>query len=268
MKLNLKRPIVFFDLETTGTDICKDRIVEISVLKIKPDGEEILKTRKINPTIPIPLESSLIHKIYDEDVKDCPTFHKIAKDLDQFLKGCDLGGYNLIRFDIPLLAEEFLRCNIDFSMEGRSVVDACKIFHLMEPRTLTAAYKFYCGKSLENAHSAEADTIASYEVLKAQVEKYDGQAITGKDKTDYIPVQNDVQVLHATTFQNQADLAGQIMINAAGKEVFNFGKYKNKTVEEILKKEPSYYDWMMKADFPLYTKKVMTKIRLRTLQEN
>ena len=268
MKLHLKKPIVFFDLETTGIDICRDRIVEVCLLKVMPSGEEIIKNYRFNPTIPIPLESSLIHGIYDADVADSPTFAQRASVILDFLKGCDLGGYNLIKFDIPVLAEEFLRCNIDFSMEGRSVVDACKIFHLMEPRTLTAAYKFYCGKSLENAHSAEADTIASYEVLKAQVEKYDGQAITGKDKTDYIPVQNDVQVLHATTFQNQADLAGQIMINAAGKEVFNFGKYKNKTVEEILKKEPSYYDWMMKADFPLYTKKVMTKIRLRTLQEN
>ncbi len=263
MKLHLKKPIVFFDLETTGIDISRDRIVEACFLKVMPNGEEITKTIRINPTVPIPIESSLIHGIYDADVADAPTFAQKAHFIFDFIKGCDLGGFNLIKFDIPVLAEEFLRCNIDFSMDGRNVVDACKIFHLMEPRTLSAAYKFYCGKSLENAHSAEADTLASYEVLKAQVEKYEAQPVTGKDHIDYFPVQNDMAVLHAATAQKSADLAGQLQYNDAGQETFNFGKYKGKTVEEILKKEPSYYDWMMKADFPLYTKKVMTKIRLR-----
>lgn len=268
MKLNLKRPIVFFDLETTGTDICKDRIVEISVLKVKPDGEEILKTRKINPTIPIPLESSLIHKIYDEDVQDCPTFAKIAKDLDQFLKGCDLGGYNLIRFDIPLLAEEFLRVGIDFDLDNRNVVDACRIFHMMEQRTLSAAYKYYCDKTLENAHSAEADTVATYHILMAQLDRYQNTPVEIAEGVEEFPVQNDMAQLHKFTFQKTADLSGRIVYNNAGQEVFNFGKYKNVAVEEVLQKEPTYYDWMMKGDFPLYTKKVLTRIRLRSMQSS
>ncbi|WP_299820747.1 3'-5' exonuclease [uncultured Pontibacter sp.] len=266
MKLNLKRPMVFFDLETTGTDICNDRIVEISVLKIMPDGEEILKTRRINPGIPIPLESSLIHKIYDEDVKDCPAFKQVARDFDNFLKGCDLGGYNLLRFDIPLLAEEFLRCDIDFDIENRHVVDVCRVFHQMEQRTLSAAYKFYCDKSLQNAHSAEADTIATYHILMAQLDRYQNTPIEVAEGVEEFPVQNDMEALHKFTTQKTADLSGRIVYNNAGQEVFNFGKYKNVSVEEVLKKEPSYYDWMMKGDFPLYTKKVLTRIRLRNVQ--
>ncbi|MDX5346633.1 MAG: 3'-5' exonuclease [Hymenobacteraceae bacterium] len=268
MKLNLKKPIVFFDLETTGVDICKDRIVEISVLKVMPNGEEFLKTRRINPTIPIPLESSLIHKIYDEDVKDCPTFAQVAKNLDDYLKGCDLGGYNLIKFDIPLLAEEFLRVGIDFDISNRNIVDACRIFHHMEQRTLSAALKFYCNKTLDNAHSAEADTIATYEILKAQIEKYDGVAMVNEDKMEVFPVQNDMQKLHELTVQHTADLSGRIVFNRDGKEVFNFGKHKNIPVEVVLAKEPSYYDWMMKGEFPLYTKKVLTKIKLRAVQNS
>ena len=266
MKLNLKRPIVFFDLETTGTDIGKDRIVEISVLKVKPDGEEILKTRRINPTIPIPLESSLIHKIYDEDVKDCPTFKQVAKDLDQFLQGCDLGGYNLLRFDIPLLAEEFLRAEIDFDIENRNIIDACRIFHQMEQRTLSAAYKYYCNKSLENAHSAEADTIATYHILMAQLDRYQETPYETSEGVVEYPVQNDMAALHKFTFQKTADLSGRIVYNNAGQEVFNFGKYKNVPVEEVFEKEPSYYDWMMKSEFPLYTKKILTRIKLRKVQ--
>ncbi|WP_242917116.1 3'-5' exonuclease [Pontibacter liquoris] len=266
MKLNLKRPIVFFDLETTGTDICKDRIVEVSVLKVTPDGEEILKTRRINPTIPIPLESSLIHKIYDEDIKDAPTFKQVARDLEQFLKGCDLGGYNLLRFDIPLLAEEFLRCDIDFDIENRNIVDACKIFHMMEQRTLSAAYKFYCDRKLENAHSAEADTVATYHILMGQLDRYQQTAVELPEGIETFPIQNDMEVLHKFTVQKTADLSGRIVYNNAGQEVFNFGKYKNVPVEDVLAKEPSYYDWMMKGDFPLYTKKVLTRIRLRKVQ--
>jgi DNA polymerase III subunit epsilon len=266
MKLHLKRPIVFFDLETTGTDIGKDRIVELSALKVMPSGEEILKTRRINPTVPIPLESSLIHKIYDEDVADCPTFKQIAHDLSKFLEGCDLGGYNILRFDIPLLAEEFLRCDIDFDIENRSIVDACRIFHQMEQRTLSAAYRFYCDKTLDNAHSAEADTVATYEILKAQLERYQETPYeTSEGVTEY-PVQNDMAALHKFTFQKTADLSGRIVYNNAGQEVFNFGKYKNVPVEEVLQKEPSYYDWMMKSEFPLYTKKILTRIRLRGMQ--
>ena len=263
MKLNLKRPIVFFDLETTGTDICKDRIVEYSLLKVMPDGEEILRTRRINPTIPIPLETSLIHQIYDEDVKDCVTFKQVARDVEQFLKGCDLGGYNLLRFDIPVLAEEFLRCGIDFDIDNRNVIDACRIFHQMEQRTLSAAYRYYCDRKLENAHSAEADTLATYEILKAQIERYEGVSMVAADKAEVFPVGNDMQQLHKFTSQNTADLCGRIIFNAEGVEVFNFGKHKNVPVEAVLKREPSYYDWMMKGDFPLYTKKVLTKIKLR-----
>ncbi|MBC3542176.1 exonuclease domain-containing protein [Rufibacter sediminis] len=263
MKLHLRKPIVFFDLETTGVDICRDRIVEISMLKVMPNGEEILKTTRVNPTIPIPIESSMIHKIYDDDVADCPTFAKLARSLDEFLKGCDLGGFNLIKFDIPLLAEEFLRVDIDFDIENRSIVDACRIFHMMEQRTLSAAYKFYCNKPLENAHSAEADTIATYEILKSQVEMYEQVPLPGAEDQAIFPVQNDMQALHKFTFQKTADLAGRIVYNSNGVEVFNFGKHKNVAVEDVLKKEPSYYDWMMKGDFPLYTKKVLTRIKLR-----
>ncbi|MBA9079761.1 MULTISPECIES: 3'-5' exonuclease [Rufibacter] len=263
MKLHLRKPIVFFDLETTGVDICKDRIVEISMLKVMPNGEEILKTRRINPTIPIPIESSMIHKIYDDDVADCPTFAQLARSLDDFLRGCDLGGFNLIKFDIPLLAEEFLRANIDWDIENRSIVDVCRIFHQMEQRTLSAAYKFYCDKTLENAHSAEADTIATYEILKSQVAFYENAPLPGAEDQTVFPVKNDIQALHQFTFQKTADLSGRIVYNADGVEVFNFGKHKNVSVVAVLQKEPSYYDWMMKGDFPLYTKKVLTRIKLR-----
>lgn len=258
--------MVFFDLETTGTDISKDRIVELSALKVMPNGEEILKTRRINPTIPIPLESSLIHKIYDADVADCPTFKQVARDLEKFLEGCDLGGYNLLRFDIPLLAEEFLRCDVDFDIENRNIVDACRIFHQMEKRTLSAAYKFYCNKELDNAHSAEADTIATYHILMAQLDHYQETPYETSEGISEYPVQNDMASLHKFTFQKTADLSGRIVYNNSGQEVFNFGKYKNVPVEEVLKKEPSYYDWMMKSEFPLYTKKILTRIRLRNMQ--
>ena len=263
MKLNLKKPIIFFDLETTGVDICKDRIVEISMLKVLPSGDEILKTKKINPTIPIPLESSMIHGIYDEDVANCPTFAQLARGMDEFMLGCDLGGYNLTKFDIPLLAEEFLRCNIDFDITNRAIVDVCRIFHQMEQRTLSAAYKFYCNKTLENAHSAEADTIATYEILKSQIQRYENVSMVAADLKEVFPIGNDMQQLHKFTAQNIADLAGRIIFNEQGVEVFNFGKHKNVPVEQVFKKEPSYYDWMMKGDFPLYTKKVLTRIKLR-----
>lgn len=266
MKLNLKRPIVFFDLETTGTDICKDRIVEYSLLKVMPDGEEILRTRRINPTIPIPLESSLIHKIYDEDVRDCMTFKQVARDMEQFLKGCDLGGYNLLRFDIPLLAEEFLRCDIDFDIDNRNVIDACRIFHQMEQRTLSAAYRYYCDKKLENAHSAEADTVATYHILMAQLDRYQHTPVEIAEGVEEFPVQNNMEQLHKFTVQKTADLSGRIVYNNAGQEVFNFGKHKNVPVEEVLQKEPGYYDWVMKSEFPLQTKKVLTRIRLRKVQ--
>lgn len=251
MKLQLKRPIVFFDLETTGTDVAKDRIVEISILKLHPDGKKEVKTRRVNPEMPIPVGSSEIHGIYDEDVKDEPTFAALAKSLAQFIGNSDLAGYNSNKFDVPLLMEEFLRVDVDFDLESRKLVDVQNIFHKMEQRTLVAAYKFYCGKDLVDAHSAEADIKATYEVLESQIERYE-------------ELENDVDFLADFSKRNDtADLMGRIVFNEEGVEVFNFGKHKGKPVTEVLEKEPSYYDWMMKGDFPLYTKKILTGIKLR-----
>ncbi len=263
MTLHLKKPLAFFDLETTGTNITQDRIVEISILKVNVANEVTVKTTRINPTIPIPVESSLIHGIYDEDVVNMPTFKSIAHSLAQFLEGCDLGGFNLIKFDVPVLVEEFLRAGIEFDVNNRKIVDVQRIFHLMEPRTLSAAYKFYCQKELEDAHSAEADTIATYEVFKAQLERYKDVVIKDKNGKEYVPVQHDVNALHNLTAMQFADLAGRIAYNSKGEEVFNFGKYKDQPVAAILEKDPSYYDWIMKGDFALNTKRKITEIKLR-----
>ncbi len=251
MKLNLKRPIIFFDLETTGVDSAKDRIVEISMIKIMPDGEEIVKTRRINPEMHIPEEASAIHGITDDDVKDCPTFAQVAKSMAQFIQGCDFGGFNSNRFDLPLLVEEFLRVGVDVDFKRRKFVDVQNIFHKKEQRTLVAAYKFYCDKDLNDAHSAEADTRATYEVLKAQLDRYDDLA-------------NDIDALAEYSSRGEtADYAGRILYNEKGEEIFGFGKYKGRSVAEIFDMEPSYYAWMMNGDFPLYTKKVITEIRMR-----
>ena len=251
MQLNLKNPLVFFDLETTGIDIAKDRIVEISMVKVMPNGEEIVKTRRINPGMPIPPESTAIHGITDEDVKDCPKFKEIAKSLAAQIEGCDLAGFNSNRFDIPMLAEEFLRAGVDVDLNRRKFIDVQKIFHKMEQRNLTAAYKFYCNKDLANAHSAEADTMATYEVLKAQLDRYP-------------ELENDVNFLSKySSFTNNVDFAGRMVYNEKGQEVINFGKYKGRVVEEVLKSDPSYYAWIMNGDFPLNTKKMLTEIRLR-----
>jgi DNA polymerase III subunit epsilon len=263
MPLNLKKPIAFFDLETTGTNITTDRIVELSILKIMPKGERELKTMRINPTIPIPLESSLIHGIYDEDVKDEPTFKSVAHALGKFLEGCDLGGFNIIRFDVPVLVEEFLRADFDFDVSNRRLVDAQRIYHMMEPRNLSAAYKFYCGKDLIGAHGAEADTIATFEVLKAQINKYQNISVKDAAGKEFLPIKNDMEALHQLTLSQQADLAGRILFNDKGEEIFNFGKYKGQKVMDILQKDPSYYDWMMKGDFALNTKRKLTEIKLR-----
>ena len=252
MQLNLKNPIVFFDLETTGINIVKDRIVEISFVKVHPNGKEESKTRRINPEMPIPPESTAIHGITDEDVKDCPTFKEIAKSLAAQIEGCDLAGYNSNRFDIPLLVEEFLRAGVDIDLNKRKFVDVQTIFHKMEQRTLSAAYKFYCDKSLENAHTAEADTMATYEILKAQLDRYPDD------------LQNDIEFLSKySSFTNNVDFAGRMVYNEDGKETINFGKYKGKLVEEVLKNDPGYYSWIMNGDFPLNTKKVLTEIKLR-----
>lgn len=251
MKLNLTKPICFFDLETTGTNISKDRIVEISILKVYPDGKEESKTWLVNPEMKIPKEVIAIHGITDEDVKDKPAFKEIAKEIHNFLKDSDLGGFNSNRFDIPILAEEMLRAEVDFDMKNRVSVDVQTIFHKMEQRTLSAAYKFYCDKNLDEAHSAEADTKATYHVLKAQLEKYD-------------ILENDTKFLAEFSSRKQyADFAGFISYNKKGEECFAFGKHKNKRVVDVMEDEPGYFGWLLNADFPLYTKKVLTAIKLR-----
>ena len=251
MKLSLKRPIVFFDLETTGVDTAKARIVEVSMIKIMPDGEEIVRPRRSHPQLHIPEQATAIHGITDEDVKDAPTFAQVAKSMAQFIEGCDFGGFNSNRFDLPMLVEEFLRAGVDVDFKRRRFVDVQNIFHKMEQRTLVAAYKFYCDKNLEEAHSAEADTRATYEVLMAQLDRYP-------------ELQNDVAALADFSERGQtADFAGRIGFNDKQEEVFNFGKYKGRRVEDVFREEPSYYAWMMNGDFPLYTKKVITEIYLR-----
>lgn len=264
MELNLTRPLAFFDLETTGLNITNDRIVEISILKVMPDGTQKVLTRLVNPSIPIPQEVTEIHGIKDEDVKDKPTFKDMANELNQFLHNCDLSGYNALKFDIPLLVEEFFRAEVNFDLKHRRFIDVQNIFHKMEQRTLKAAYKFYCGKDLVGAHGAEADTKATYEILVAQLEKYQNAEFEDKDGSISVPVKNDVHALHDFSKQkNNADLVGHLIFDEQNKELFNFGKHKGKSVEEIFKQEPSYYDWMMKSDFPLSTKNVITAIKLR-----
>ncbi|NQY07164.1 MAG: 3'-5' exonuclease [Flavobacteriaceae bacterium] len=253
MELNLKRPICFFDLETTGINITKDRIVEMSVLKIFPNGNKESKTWLVNPEMPIPSEVSAIHGITDEKVANEPTFNELAPTVYSMMKDSDLGGFNSDRFDIPLLAEEMLRANVDFEMKNRVSVDVQTIFHKMEQRTLSAAYKFYCDKDLENAHTAEADTIATYEVLKAQLDTYGD-------------LENDIKKLSEfTTRKKSVDFAGFISLNKDNEEIFSFGKHKGKKVEDVLEQEPGYFGWIQNADFPLYTKKVLTAIKLRKL---
>ncbi len=268
MKLNLKRPICFFDLETTGTNISTDRIVEIAITKVFPDGKEEVKCRKINPTIPIPLEASLVHGIYDEDVKEEPTFKQVAKGLFDFMKDCDLGGFNSNKFDVPLLLEEFHRVGIDFDISNINLVDVQNIFHQMEQRTLVAAYKFYCDKDLTDAHSAAADTNATYEVLKAMLDKYEKTEFTDKEGNTSVPVVNDVPKLaEFSKRNNNVDLAGRFVYNKENIECFNFGKHKGKPVEQVLSEEPSYYAWMMNGEFSINTKKVLENIKLRLLQK-
>ena len=249
-KMKLKRPIVVFDIESTGINIATDRIVEICVMKVMPSGETITKTIRVNPTIPIPKEVSEIHGIYDADVKDKPTFAQIAKELALFFKGCDIAGYNSNRFDVPLLVEEFLRVNIDFKADNRRFVDVLRIFQKMERRDLTSAYKFYCNKDLTNAHSAEADVVATYEVLLAQLQKYE-------------EVSNDVEFLHNFSKDGNFVDSGRRLVLDNDVVKFNFGKHKGKPVEEVLRREPQYYDWMMRSDFLLDTKQKLTAIKLK-----
>lgn len=250
MNLKLERPIIFFDLETTGTNIIRDRIVELSILKVYPDGQEEIKSRRINPEMHIPEASSAIHHIYDEDVKDAPTFRQISKALLAIFDGCDIAGFNSNKFDVPLLIEEFDRAGLTFDIAGRRFIDVQNIFHKMEQRTLKAAYKFYCGRDLEDAHSAAADTKATYEVLKSQLDKYGDN------------LQNDISFLaDFSTMGRSVDLASRIVLNDDDVPVFNFGKHKGRTVKEVLKQEPSFYDWMMQGEFPKNTKDVLRRLK-------
>lgn len=250
MKLNLTRPIVFFDLETTGVDISKDRIVEISLVKVYPNGNEETKTLRVNPEMKIPAKSSAIHGIYDKDVVDCPKFAEVAPSLAEMIKDCDIAGYNSNRFDIPLLAEEFLRNHIQIDFSDVKKVDVQVIFHKMEQRTLIAAYKFYCDKNLEDAHSAEADTRATYEVLKGQLDRYP-------------ELENNIDFLSDFSTQSRnVDFAGRIVYDDDDVPVFNFGKYKGVSVAEVFYKDPGYYSWIMNGNFPLHTKAILTKIEL------
>lgn len=252
MKLNLRRPIVFFDLETTGVNILKDRIVEISLVKILPgkEHEPIVKTRRINPEMPIPAEATAIHHITDADVADAPTFRQVAHSLADLMKGCDIAGFNSNRFDVPLLDEEFQRAGVDFDFHRAQFIDVQTIFHKMEPRNLTAAYRFYCDKELEGAHGATADTMATYEVFLAQLDRYD-------------QLSGDVNELAKFSSQNDnVDLAGRIVRDAQGREVINFGKYKGQPVADVLAKDPGYYSWIMQGDFAGDTKRIFTRIKL------
>lgn len=252
MNLKLYKPLCVFDLETTGTNVGKDRIVEICILKVNPDASRESKTWKVNPEMPIPKESSAIHGIYDEDVVNAPTFKDIASKILEMISGSDLGGFNSNRFDVPLLAEELLRAGLDFDLSKFKLVDAQTIYHKMEPRNLSAAYNFYCQKTLENAHSAEADVLATFEVLDAQVGHYED-------------LPKEVAGLSEFSFHSKfADLAGMIHFNDKDQEIFAFGKYKGQVVKDVFQKDIGYYGWLQSADFPLYTKKIFTKIQLKS----
>lgn len=256
MKLNLKNPIIFFDLETTGVDISKDRIVEICYIKVFPNGNEVSRTMRINPGMHIPEAASAVHGITDEDVKDCPLFKEVAKEIANDFIGSDVAGFNSNRFDLPLLAEEFLRAQVDIDLSRRKAIDVQVIYHKLEQRTLSAAYKFYCGANLENAHSALADTRATYEILQAQLDRYPEI------------LQNDVDFLSEySSFSRSVDFAGRMVYDDAGHEIFNFGRYKGERVDVILQRDPGYYAWMMNGDFPLNTKQALTRIKVRALNK-
>ena len=268
MLLQLKNPIVFLDLETTGVNVATDRIVEIALVKINVDGSEEEKLQRINPGIPIPDETSQIHGIYDDDIKNEPTFKEVAKTLAKFIEGCDLGGFNSNRFDIPLLAEEFLRADVDIDLKKHKFIDVQAIFHKMEKRTLVAAYKFYCKKELVDAHSAMADTKATYEVLKAQLDMYQGVEYEDKKEGKSKPIVNDINKLSEfSSFTRNVDFAGRIVLNENNVETFNFGKNKGVPVEKVFREQPGYYGWMMNSEFPLYTKKVLTQLKLRMMNK-
>ena len=266
MLLNLKNPLVFLDLETTGINIVKDRIVEIALIKVLPGGKEEEFDMRINPGMPISPHASAVHGIYDEDVKDCPSFKEVARQIVKFIEGCDLAGFNSNRFDIPLLTEELLRAGMDIDFKKRKFVDVQTIFHKMEKRTLAAAFKFYCQQELNNAHNAMADTRATYEVLKAQLDHYDGVEVEMNGKKE-APIVNNVEKLSEfSSHTRNVDFAGHIILDDNGVEIFNFGKNKGVPVEKVLAEQPGYFGWMLKSEFPAYTKKVLTEIKLRALK--
>lgn len=263
MKLNLRNPLCFFDLETTGTSIVQDRIIEIAVLKLSPNGEVSRKSNVLNPTIPIPAESAAIHGLTDADVRDKPTFKDLAKEYARFFEGADLSGFNILKFDIPILVEEFLRAGVEFDYSRKKIIDSQRIYHLMEKRTLAAAYQFYLNKELADSHTAEADTEASMEVLLAQVERYQNQPVTDGMGKKIGDIKNDMDVLAQLTTSDLVDLAGRMIKSKQGEIQFNFGKHKGKKVLDVFRDEPSYYDWMMNGDFPLDTKRKLTEIKLK-----
>ena len=269
-RLQLKRPLVFFDLETTGTKVGVDRIVEMALVKLMPDGTVVKKPEEpgrehrilVNPEMPIPVESSVIHGVYDEDVKDAPTFERIAPGLLKWLHGCDLGGFNSNRFDVPMLAEEFLRVGIDFGLEGRNLIDVQNVFHRMEQRTLRAAFKFYCDKELEGAYEALPDTLATVEVFLAQLERYKDHTVLDSRGDTVGPVPSDMEELGAfCKMRNNADLMGRLVYDDEGEVLFQFGKHTGKKVKDVLAKDPGYFGWMMQGDFPRYTKRILQKVK-------
>jgi DNA polymerase-3 subunit epsilon len=267
MKLNLKIPICFFDLETTGTNIQHDRIIEIAVTKVFPSGEIVRKANLINPGIPIPPESIMFHGITDEDVKGKPTFKEVAREYAKLFEGSDLSGFNIMKFDVPVLVEEFLRCDVEFDYSRKKIIDSQKIFHMMEKRTLKAAYRFYCNKDLDNSHSAESDTDASMEVLLSQIERYENQDVTDTQGNKVGQIVNDMEVLSKLTSQGMVDLAGRMIITQKGDIIYNFGKHKGKEVKSVFKEDPAFYDWVMNGDFSLDTKRKLTEIKLSMLRK-
>lgn len=267
MKLNLKIPLCFFDLETTGTNISQDRIVEIAVVKLMANGDVLEKHNRVNPTIPIPPGSSAIHGITNDDVKDMPTFKELAREYAKFMEGADLSGFNILKFDVPMLVEEFLRADVEFDYSRKRIIDSQRIYHLMEKRNLAAAYKFYCNKDLTDSHSAAADTQASMEVLLAQIARYENQPVTDTSGNLVGTVRNDMDELNKLTAADMVDLAGRMVRDANGDVIINFGKHKGKKVLAVLKDEPSYYDWIMNGDFSLDTKRKLTEIKLSMLKK-
>lgn len=268
MKLNIKIPLCVFDLETTGVNVTQDRIIEIAVIKLMPNGETIRKSNRINPTIPIPKEATDITGISNDDVKDMPTFKEVAKEYAKFFEGCDIAGFNVLKFDMPVLVEEFLRADVEFEYGKKKLIDVQRIFHMMEKRTLSAAVSFYLNRELVDAHSAMADTQATLDVLLAQVERYENKPVTDTLGKQIGLINNSAESLSQLSSSDLVDLAGRMVKNKQGDAVFNFGKHKGKAVLTVFKEEPAYYDWMMNGDFPLDTKRWLTKIKLSTLGRN